>query len=394
MDNSILFMLKLLATVTGKAPLPKEPADINWELIYEVAKAHGIINLVAYSFSFLDCSVPDDLREKFKQSLYERLFVSEKQNYEFDKVILAFEKAGISYMPLKGLILQELYPNRDMRSMVDADILIKQEEYEKAAVEMNQLGYSFTGESDHEYNYIKKPFIRIELHKRLIPSYNQDMYAYFGDGWKLAKKCEGTNGKYELTADDNFIYILSHFAKHYRDSGIGIKPVLDIWLFYKNYDLDNEYLQEKLQELNLYEFYKHVIGLIKAWFEDGEFDTVTTDMTTYILNSEIFGTIKNSMSSQTIRENKHIENAARFKFVKFIFPGLEKMKRIFPVLEKFPVLLPVMWIWRVLRLVLFRREKIEGRKNMVDSIDQNCINEYSAHMKTVGLDIYKGRRNL
>jgi len=387
-------MLNLIASATGKTSIPKVTEDINWELIYEVAKAHGIINIVAYSLVSFDGPVPNELRKKFEQNLYERVFVSEKQNYEFKKVVSSFEENGISYMPLKGLVLQELYPNCDMRPMVDADILIREEEYEKAAAVMDQLGYSFTGESDHEYNYIKKPFIHVELHKRLIPSYNQDMYAYFGNGWKLAKKCEHTNGKYELSVDDNFIYILAHFAKHYRDGGIGIKHVIDIWLFCRKYDIDNEYLKGNLKELNLYEFYKNVIRLVKVWFEDGEFDTVTTDMTEHILNSGKFGTVKNFMSAQAIRENKRVEDAARFKYIKFVFPGPDKMKKIFPVLEKCPPLLPVMWIWRVLRLVIFRRDKIEERKNMVDSIEQKHVNEYSAHMKAVGLDIYNGRRSL
>jgi len=52
---------------------------------------------------------------------------------------------------------------------------------------MADLGYEELYESDHELVW-NHDLMRIELHKRLIPSYNKDYYQYYGDGWQLAKK--------------------------------------------------------------------------------------------------------------------------------------------------------------------------------------------------------------
>ena len=64
---------------------------------------------------------------------------------------------------------------------------------------MQNLGYSEGSESDHELIWRKGNKILIELHKRIIPSYNKDYYAYFGDGWQLAtQKTKGKNFAYEM----------------------------------------------------------------------------------------------------------------------------------------------------------------------------------------------------
>ena len=68
--------------------------------------------------------------------------------------------------------------------MVDADVLVKTEQYPKIKNIMSSLGYCETKESDHEYIWDKKGFFHLELHKRLIPSNNEDYYSYYGDGWK------------------------------------------------------------------------------------------------------------------------------------------------------------------------------------------------------------------
>ena len=336
---------------------------------------------------------PSEIKKQFEKKIFERLTVSTNQNNELLKVFRLFEECNISYMPLKGIILQELYPEKDMRTMADADILIKNTQYDEVRKILSDLGYEFYSESDHEFNYIKKPYMHIELHKYLIPSYNEDLYQYFGDGWKKARLCNDNSSRYELSTEDNFIYLIAHFAKHYRDAGIGIKGVIDLWIYlekYPNMNMDVIYLE--LEKLNLKTFFENLLKLIRAWFADGQMDEVASMMTLFIINSNTFGTMKNQMSAKSIRENKNIENAQKFKYLRSIFPNLAKMKLIFPILEKVPILLPFFWVFRVIRFVLFRRDRIEKNKQIIDSIDIDSISEYDNHMKMVGIDIYNGRK--
>ncbi len=84
---------------------------------------------------------------------------------------------------------------------------------------MISLGYTEGVESDHEYNW-QKGSTHIELHDRLIPSYNRDYYAYSGEGWQLAKTVSNASLEHKMSAEDEMIYLFTHFAKYCRDSGI------------------------------------------------------------------------------------------------------------------------------------------------------------------------------
>ena len=127
-------------------------------------------------------------------------------------------------MLLKGTLLKEMYPKKELRAMGDADILIKTEQYDKIKPIMQGLGFEERTESDHELIW-RKPQLLLELHKKLIPSYNKDYYAYFGDGWQLGKPNSNFPHRFEMSDEDQMIYLFTHFAKHYRDAGIGIRPL-------------------------------------------------------------------------------------------------------------------------------------------------------------------------
>ena len=74
---------------------------------------------------------------------------------------------------------------------------------------MVDLGFVQGSESDHEYVWKSKSLL-LELHKCLIPSYNKDYYAYFGDGWGKAVLCEGSKYRYEMSKEDQFVYLFCH----------------------------------------------------------------------------------------------------------------------------------------------------------------------------------------
>lgn len=392
MRFDVLFMFRLISAVVFDREYPKAHADINWENILKISLAHNITNIVGYAITNGKYDVPVEIKKQFEKKVLERLCVSTNQNKEIEKVLDNFEEKNILYMPLKGIILQDLYPQKDMRTMADADILIKSTQYDDARKVLTDLGYDFHCESDHEFNYIKKPYMHIELHKYLIPSYNDDLYKYFGDGWKRAKLCCEGSSRYELSTEDNFIYLVAHFAKHYRDAGIGIKSVIDLWIYIKKYsDMNMDFVYSELEKLNLKNFFDSLLRLIKGWFEDEPMDEVTSLMTVFIINSHTFGTMKNKISATSIRGNKNIEDAERFKYLRAIFPNIKKMRVIFPVLKNFPILLPFFWVYRVVRFVLFRRDRIEKNRQAINSINVNNIKEYDKHMKMVGIDIYNGR---
>ncbi len=391
LNNEIRFILEVIGAVIGEKEMPETPETLNWDKVYEIAAMHNVANIIGYAIDLGGYKADTEVKRKLAHAVYTAVLVDENQKKEFSELFDAFEKNQIKFMPLKGLVLKGLYPAGDMRNMSDGDILIDINQRGEIEKVMEELGYTFELESNHELVYKKPPFINVELHKYLIPSYNEDLYAYYGDGWKLSRQ-EGNSSRFSLSTEDTFIYIITHFAKHYRDGGAGIKYIADIWLYKEKNDIDMEYVLTEMENMGLSRFARCIISLADAWFADGEFDSVTLDMTRYILYSGQYGNEKNAALSNTMRENRKRtgDEIKKKRLIYLAFPSIEHMSRNYPVLRKRPYLIMFLWVWRWIRLLIGKTDRKNIKK--LEYLSGENISKFESHMKMVGLDIYNGRK--
>ena len=276
--------------------------DFDWDKAVKVASIHNIAAILYYGA--LNCGIPQntDHMQKLFDLTCKSIMISEQQQYEINRIVTEFEKENIEYMPLKGMVLRSIYPKPEMRTMGDADILIKLETYNRTSNIMKNLGFEFKNETDHEFIW-KNPFLYLELHKSVMTSYNKDFYKDFGTGWKIAQK-NGDGVKYEMSPEDFYIYIFVHFTKHYRISGIGIKHLLDLWVISEAYPkLNKEYISNELKKMHLHEFYLNVLDTINVWFSNGEENEKTELITNVIYESGQYGIASHAVVSRAIRDN-------------------------------------------------------------------------------------------
>ena len=306
-----------------------------------------------------------------------------------ERVCAEFDGAGIDYMLLKGCNLKQLYPKPELRLMGDADILIRTGQYNLIRPIMQKLGFTERAESDHELIWNTK-MLQLELHKRLIPSYNKDYYRYFGDGWNLAKPFYGT--RFEMEKEDEFIYLFTHFAKHYRDGGIGCRHVTDLWVYRRAYpNLDEAYINAELNKLQLLEFYQNIQTLIAAWFEDSEWDEKTQFITDFIFESGSWGEHKTHIISAGVKAAKDAGSVTRGKVkraTRMLFPTALDMRQKYPILRRLPFLLPICWLIRWITAVLFRRKNIQRQRRALTISTVDEIKTYQQALDYVGLDFH------
>lgn len=386
MDKQVLDFLGLL-----KSALQNERYSLGEEFNIEqaamLAKKHRILPL--FYHGALKCGVSPDLEHMRKMfaATVKYAAISAAQLKLVNEVFAAFDDAGIDYMPLKGTLLKAMYPSPEMRTMGDADILIRTEQYAQIKPIMLQLGYTEKLESDHELIW-QKPNSYIELHKRLIPSYNKDYYAYFGEGWQLAKQKNGT--RYSMTDEDQLIYLFTHYAKHYRDSGIGLNQILDLWV-YKNQKpaLDESYVLQELQKLKLDQFYQNTMDTLGVWFEGKEATPVTEMITSVIFNSGVYGTNERHILSAALKEAKKSGKAKTVRnrsFLQKAFLPYTYMQEKYSVLKKVPILLPVFWLVRIVDVLFNKRKKIAGVVKAYQNTSEQNIDDYGEALRFVGLD--------
>lgn len=379
-QRGVLTLLK--SAVTGQAlPLPE---GFSLEEAMPVIKKHQIVPL-AYEGA-VNCGV--DTKSPPMQQLLQwycqSLLFSEQQMLDVERIFAAFDANGIDYMPLKGCNMKKRYPKPELRQMGDADILIRMEQYSKIRPIMQQLGFEEKQESDHDLTWQSKR-LHLELHKRLIPSYNKDYYAYFGDGWCLAKQQAGS--RWAMSPEDELIYLFTHFAKHYRDGGIGCRHLLDLWVYRRSCkDLQEAYIRKELKKLQLDVFYDNICRVLAVWFGDGQPDEITRQITRFLWDSGSWGQqISHVLSVELKNAPARSRHARRNAFLRTIFPDAQQIQYRYPILQKAPYLLPVIWPVRWVDILLFRGNQIQARRKVLQTVTDDSVEAYRRSLERVGL---------
>ncbi|MDO4544259.1 MAG: nucleotidyltransferase family protein [Clostridia bacterium] len=376
-----------------KAAIVGEGAAVsvdNEAALLRLASMHQIHSLLCYGILESKTVVSADCLEKLQTETIKNAALDERQRYDYETIASSFEAEGIEYLPLKGIELKRLYPKSEMRPMSDIDILIRTEQYKKAAKVMSALGYTEEVESDHEWIWNKTDATAIELHRRLIPSYNKDFYASFGEGWQLAVQSDNNKYRYHLEVNENFYYLFTHFAKHYRDGGIGIRHITDLWVYMlKTPSLDKEKVRQMLTEVKLDQFFDNTLKTIAVWFDDAPSDEVADAITRHILLSGSYGKTENKALSAAVKSEISAGTAkgTRFRMLwNTVFLPYKHMCKKYPSLKKCPILLPLFWFVRIIDVLLHKPDAIKKKQNEFKNITSQNIEDYHNSLKLVGLD--------
>lgn len=385
-QRGILNLLKSAITQTPQC-LPQE---FSLAAAYPVIQAHHITALIYDGAVRSGVPKENPVMEQLFQDYYKCLLVNRGQLTQINRIYDTFEKHNIDYMPLKGCNMKHRYPLPELRMMGDADILIRMDQYDAIRPLMTELGFRETLTTDHELVW-RNNALYLELHKRVIPSYNLDMKDYFGDGWELAKVCRGN--RYDMTPEDEWIYLFTHFAKHYRDGGIGCRHMVDLWVYLRvTESLDDAYVEAELEKLQLLEFYSNIRKLIAVWFEDEQEDALSEYLTEFIFASGSWGQMETKILSRTLRDSKRsvLGFSGRLIYMRnTLFPGADVLRNKYTILKKAPWTLPLVWAVRPFYKVLFERNTLKEQEERLKMLNQDNIALRQQMLRYVGLDYHK-----
>ena len=358
-------------------------SDKDLEAVYEYVKISGIS---AITFMALENAVDVVDENSFMFEWKKMRLNAMRRNLLFDKerseITNFLEQNGIWYLPLKGSVIKEMYPNPEMREMNDNDILIDQNGRDQAKDFMLSRGYQVKpndkGVIDDKGNsdeFIKDPFFYFELHKFLIEErYSPKQYDYFlSIKDRLIKDTDKEYG-YHMSDEDFYLYMICHAHKHFSRNGMGIRFLMDEYVFLKEKGetLDNDYINEKIREFGLEQFDADLRKVSKMAFDEDveclEESLSDSEKALYdsCLGAGVFGNIEtrwkneayemSANSTDTITKKEYIKNR--------LFPD-ENWYRIYhPFVYKHKIVKPFFTIYR-LTVLAFR-----GRKNVKKEMDQ------------------------
>ena len=101
--------------------------------VYRLAKQHDLAPLVSgFFYRNRITEGGEDLRRKLRQDELMSVYRHEQMRYAFEEICGIFDEANIPYIPLKGSVIRPYYPEESMRTSCDIDILIHEEDLERA----------------------------------------------------------------------------------------------------------------------------------------------------------------------------------------------------------------------------------------------------------------------
>lgn len=357
------YLLHLIrCAVRGETPKAL-PQGVSWEGIFRLARTHNLSYYAYIGAGDLTADMDAPLAEKWNDLNRKLLARHINQEHELSVLSRRFSQAGIDFMPIKGAAFCRAFPHCEAREMSDLDILLRPESLPAAAQIMTEEGYTQHEAAEHHEEWMKQPYVIVELHRSLMPE-RFSLGCYFSDPWVRAKAGELPHS-FALSVEDEYIYMIAHAAKHYLHLGMGIRNVLDVWLYRSVFGdrMDTDYISGEITKIDLREFTDSVEVLADIWFGDasGEPTPEVLAMAHYVCNSAAYGKEENRELNSVINYATRgggmtLSAAKRAYLFSLIYPPLYAMREKYPVLKKAPILLPVYWVARHFRLV-FREPK-------------------------------------
>ncbi|MGM9936850.1 MAG: nucleotidyltransferase family protein [Candidatus Ornithomonoglobus sp.] len=355
-----------------------------------IAEQHSIENIAYLSLSKI-VDHNNETLELFEEYYNYAVLHDATQQYYLELVIDELEKKEIRHCVMKGPIIKKLYPSSDLRKSRDIDIFVDDDNTEKVRDIMEGLGFSvsYFNKADAHDIYIIDENIKIEIHRTLL----SEKCPWDAECQKIVDRLiisPNYKYRYEMSLEDYYLHMIAHMARHMKYSGMGIKMVLDVWIYLRAYNniLRWDILNEHLRDCGLDKFEKNIRELCGYWFEGCKASETVERLAFYIGASGNFGTktqeIAGEMAQNAGRSsNKNVSRIVYF-FKVFFWP-YKQMRERYKVLKAIPVLLPFCWIDRAYKALRFKKETVEHVIEKYDDADMEFGKEIIEFKKEIGL---------
>ena len=343
-QNSRDLIYLLSAAVNGVTADPQRLRAMDLETVADMAGRQMLSAAAAFALDQAGC--PDQRLSRERDMAIRKILILDTERA---RVLSALEQAGIWYMPLKGAVLKDCYPQLGMRQMSDNDILFDADRTEKVTELMKELGFTPASvEKSHHEKFIKPPVSNFEMHTELFDRAEDPQLSRYYRNVKerLCKDSDNRFG-YHFTHEDFYIYLIAHEYKHSRRSGTGLRSLLDIYVFLQKVggELDWPYIGIELQKCGMVDFEQQNRMLAQKIFSapDAELTAEEEELLSFFLTSGAFGT-----REQRVRRGVEQKGKLRYILGRIFLP-MEKVKAFFPFFHRHKILLPFLPLYRLLR---------------------------------------------
>ncbi len=307
------------------------------ESLYKLSGAFDCSHIVGLSLEKNNLLSDGEIKRRFESKIRLALFRYETQNAELNAIKGIFEKNGIDFIPLKGAVIKNCYPEPWLRQSCDIDILVRENDVSRAIDALEkELGYNTKSKNYHDYSLFSESGVHLELHFNIME--NIDKFdGVLKNAWDYVRKKDKVY-EYEFKNEFLLFHLFAHTAYHFLSGGCGIKPIIDYILLKDKLDYDKNELAELLAAGGLNEFADKLGQLGAVWFKGEEHDELTKSMEKYLLSGGVYGSGKNKTAVlRTEKKGKARSIASRlwlpYKNLVIEYPSLKGKRILQPFYE-------------------------------------------------------------
>ncbi|MBQ3182937.1 MAG: nucleotidyltransferase family protein [Clostridia bacterium] len=346
------------------------------QAVYNQAKRHKMLYITCMALEPYWDKLDKEIINEWRMSVNQAIKSSVLYSVEREKLFRFMDKNKISYLPLKGIILQDVYPKIGMRQMLDNDILIDINKRHLVREYMENNGYKVDmyGTSMHDV-YMKPPIFNFEMHVYLVTELvDPAFYNYYLDIWQRLERPDKNRYEYRFSKEDFYLHVLVHAYKHFTYAGgIGLKPLADIFVYLQKYgdSLDRRYLTAELKKLRLTAFEKNISDLSGKIFdvEAARQNNISErlcdeeeNLLKFFIDSGSFGSndaLFRAMIDRFANGDGKITKSSKVRyFLNRLFPTGVYIKDAYPFFHKHKYLIPALWIYRFFSKIFVKFKRI------------------------------------
>lgn len=323
-----------------------------------------------------ECVIDRETKNGFSNRALNAIRLNVMMNTEKNVVFDRLNEAGIWYMPLKGCVIKEYYPNPNLREMGDIDVLIAPENGEKVRGVMEALGY-LCWEYNISYDdiYHKEPIYTFEMHRYLFLDKHAEWVQYYSDIDKRLLPSAVNAFEYSMSDEDFYIYFILHGLKHFRGSGIGMRFLLDIYLFHKTKTLNRSYVDRELKKLGADSDESIFVSLAEKVFggethcDPNNLPEDETNALLLMMYAGIYGNmnlrVASNMKSFADKDGK----TTKLRYVtRRVFSITPEYQRRYPTLYRHRITRPLVFLIRVFTGMTKKRRRLKEEWDTLNNI--------------------------
>ena len=211
-------------------------SDDEYSALLQIGLRQSILPILHRGLQRLE--TPAEVLSEFDRYQLKDMGQTIRTDNAIERISAILDAAGIPYVLLKGAVLRYLYPEKNLRTSSDIDILVQEKDLD-AAVSSIEAATSFkTKKCNYHDVYMASTRVNLELHFS-IKENMENIDQLLVHVWDYAEPT-GDGNRYVFTPEFQVFHVIAHMSYHMVHGGLGIRPFLDLWLLRTKTEFDED----------------------------------------------------------------------------------------------------------------------------------------------------------